>query len=848
MIYNHKNYAMKNNVLYFILSLLFINSQSLFGQGTSERSIKERNLLTGILSGKVIDKNSGAPMAGATIYIADLKDGAVTDSSGRYSFRALPTGNYLIEARFVGYKTVIKNVYISGNTVENFQLEVSTIEEGEVVVTGFARATEVKKSPIPIISITHGYILKNLSTNIIDAIAKIPGVNALTTGPNISKPFIRGLGYNRILTLYDGVRQEGQQWGDEHGIEVDQYSIDRIEVIKGPASLSYGSDALAGVVNLIPYQPMPEGKTQGDILAEYQTNNKLFGGSAMLGSTKNGFEWMARASHKQAIDYKNNVDGRVYNTAFNETDADATFGLHRKWGYSRLNLILYDDLQEIPDGSRDSATMKFTKQITEADTFRPIVTDQELNSYKMSVLHQHVQHYRIYSSNSFKIGNGQLIVNLGYQRSVRREFSHPEVPYQNVAGLFLQLNTYTYDVKYNFPEKNGWSATAGINGMYQENTTTNGTEFVIPSYHQFDAGPFMLAKKSFSKLDITGGIRFDTRSFTNKELYTKPDPISGFDRPVYGSDTVGADHPFYNYSHVFSGFSGSIGATYNFTNKFYVKANIANGYRAPNISEISANGVHPGTSIYQIGNKNFKPEFSFQQDIGFGYSSKQLVINLSLFNNTITNYIFNQRLLSVNGGDSVIIAGNQTYKFQQGKAALYGGEISVDFHLINALHFENSLSVVYAKNKGVDPKLQTDSNKYLPFIPPLHGISELRYDFEAKEKHIVNGFVKLQVAYTAAQNRVYLTDNTETPTAGYTLVNAGIGAGFTNKKNKTMFNLFIIGNNLFDVAYQDHLSRLKYFIWQTPSGYNVPAPNGGYGIYNMGRNIQFKIDFPLDFK
>ena len=161
------------------------------------------------------------------------------------------------------------------------------------MVTGLSKATQIKRSPVPIVAVSHDYIATNLSTNIIDAIAKVPGVSALTTGPNVSKPFIRGLGYNRILTLYDGVRQEGQQWGDEHGIEVDQYGVERIEVIKGPASLTYGSDALAGVVNLIPYQPAPEGKMIGDILAEYQTNNGLFGGSAMLGATKmvlNGWE------------------------------------------------------------------------------------------------------------------------------------------------------------------------------------------------------------------------------------------------------------------------------------------------------------------------------------------------------------------------------------------------------------------------------------------------------------------------------------------------------------------------------------------------------------------------------
>jgi len=124
---------------------------------------------------------------------------------------------------------------------------------------------------------------------------------------------------------------------------------------------------------------------------------------------------------------------------------------------------MFDDLQEIPDGSRDSASRKFTKQITEADTFRPIVSDEELTTYKISTLHQHVQHYRIYSTNSFLLGEGRLAVDLAFQSSLRREYSHPEVA---VPGLYLKLNTYTYDAKYYFHESKGLSVTTGINGMY----------------------------------------------------------------------------------------------------------------------------------------------------------------------------------------------------------------------------------------------------------------------------------------------------------------------------------------------------------------------------------------------
>jgi iron complex outermembrane receptor protein len=786
----------------------------------------------------VTEAASGKPIAGATVSISDLKVGAVADASGNYSIRSLPSGTYLVEARSIGFKAQSMNVTISGNATQNFSLLENVIEEGAVVVTGLSKATQIRRSPIPIVAVSHDFIAQNLNTNIIDALTKVPGVSAVTTGPNVSKPYIRGLGFNRILTLYDGIRQEGQQWGDEHGIEVDQYSIDHVEVVKGPSSLTYGSDALAGVVNLIPTQPAPDGTIKGEVLSEYFTNNKMIGLSGMLGGSKNGWQWLGRVSHRQATNYQNKTDGRVYGTAFNETDATGYLGTHGKWGYSHLSFSMFNDEQLIPEGSRDSATGKFTKQITEDDTYRPIVSDEELRSYSdiTNVTHQHIRHYRLFSNNSFSLGSGRLAVNLAFQKSHRQEFSHPEL--LNVPGLDLNLNTYNYDIKYYLPELNGWDLVIGTNGMYQTNEVTAGTEFVIPSYHQFDFGPFALIKKTFERWDVSGGVRLDSRSFSNDQLYTKPDPVSGFDIPVYGVDTLGADHQFSPYSHTFSGASGSVGFTYNANENFSFKANLSRGYRAPNISELSANGVHPGTNIYQIGNAAFKPEFSLQEDMGMTYASGHLVLELSIFHNTIQNYIFNQRLLTDSGNDSVIVAGNQTYKFQQGKAELFGGEMNVDLHPLKNLHFENSLTLTYGFNRQTGAiKIGPDA-KYLPFIPPFHGLSELRYDFASNAHHVTGGFVKAQLVYYAAQNRVYAADNTETPTPGYTMFNFGVGAGITNAKGKTIVNVSIIGNNLFDVAYYNHLSRLKYFT--DPNWPNL-------GIHEMGRNIAFRLDVPLSF-
>ncbi len=789
------------------------------------------------ISGKIEDKETKKLVASAHINIPDLHISVQSDEKGNFKFIKIPAASYELQISCTGYRTNSVFVTVNGETNVNIELDNSKVELSEVVVTGSSKATQIRKSPLPIVAINKEYLVTNLSTNIIDAIAKIPGVNTVTSGPNVSKPYIRGLGYNRILTLFDGVRQEGQQWGDEHGIEIDKYLIDKVEVIKGPASLMYGSDALAGVVNLIPNQPSQINKISGNLTSEFQTNNGMFGESLFLAGNKNGLEWGGRLSKRNATNYQNSVDGRVYNTAYNEKTANAFVGIHKKWGFSDLNLSLYDNLQEIPDGSRDSISRKFTQQITEDDSFRPIVSNKDLKSYTINVLHQRVQHYRIFLKNMFFFEDSRLSINFGVQRSIRKEYNHPENPYQLTPGLYLQLNTFNYDVKYFLPEFNKWALVVGINGMYQANDVTLGTDFVVPSYKQFDLGGFATIKKDFGKLNISGGLRYDFRRFNNEELYTKPNSENGFDQPV-SSDTVGADKPFSDYSTQFNGVSGSLGLTYLVSPNWSLKSNLARGYRAPNISEISANGVHPGTGFYQFGNLDFKPEFSFQEDLGFDYTSKSFNGTVSFFVNQVDNYIFNSKLLNLDGSD-LLTTGYPTFKYQQGKVLLYGMEASIDFHIIKSLHFENSFSLIYGDNNSFRGLEKNDSNRFIPFMPPPRYNGELRYDFTSDSKILVNSFVKIEMNYTASQNRVFTSNNTETVTTGYTLFNLGAGSGFKNSKGNTFLNVYILANNVFDVAYQDHLSRLKYF-----EPYSA-SPNGKLGIYNMGRNIALKVIFPF---
>jgi len=791
------------------------------------------------LTGKITENLKGEAIPGATIYFPELKRGAASDKTGSYRVENLPKLKVTVQIGFLGYKTIVARVDLAMQTTMNFVLEQSIAEMSEVIITGSSRASEIKRSPLPMATLDSRELEENLSTNIIEAITNLPGISAVTTGPNVSKPFIHGLGYNRVLTLYDGVRQEGQQWGDEHGVEVDENSVDRIEVVKGPASLTYGSDALAGVVNLLPSHPVAEGAVKGEAATTYQTNNGLYEATASLSGNSGGWIWGGVATFKQATNFQNKNDGRVYGTAFKELDVSGYAGINKKWGYSHLNFSLFDDLQEIPDGSRDSISRKFTKQVTEIDTFRPIVSESELNSYKIAVIHQHIQHFKLYSTSNIILGKSNLGIILSYQENIRREFSHPEYP--DIAGLYLILNTLTYDIKYHLPEFNNWATTLGMNGMYQKNRN-DGTEFIIPNYHLLDAGPFIYLEKAFDKLEIRGGIRYDARIFSNKTMFTALDPITGLDRLVNSS--MATNLPFFQYDKTFTGFSGSMGATYRLSDFFTLKGNIARGFRAPNIVELSANGVHPGTLIYQIGNEDFRPEFSLQEDVGISFASRHVLGNFELFNNNISNYIYNQKLVDKIGQDSIVVSGNQTFKFQQTSAQLFGFEANIDIHPhpYDWLHFENSISAVYAVNRGGNGVTVTSGNRYLPSIPPLHTSTELRINFKRKFGSFSSLSVKMGMDCYARQDRIFSADQTETSTPGYILFNAGLGTNLTNSRGKLLANINILGSNITDVAYQSHLSRLKYFEVYPMN------PTGKSGIYNMGRNISFKLTVPLNIK
>lgn len=771
------------------------------------------------LSGNVTDSKTSLPLSGATVYLPDLHTGAISDEKGFFKIGSLKTGKYLVEVSFQGYSTIIETIDVTGETKHNFSLVTSVVEQEAVTVTGVSFATRTKQNPQTVNVVKNSDLLNTSSSNIIDALSKtVPGLTVLSTGPAISKPFIRGLGYNRVVTVNDGIRQEGQQWGDEHGIEVDDYSAQRVEVLKGPASLMYGSDAIAGVINIQSQLSAPEGSVKANITSEYQTNSGLRGIYGNIGGTKNGLGWNVYADYKAAHDYRNKYDGFVFNSKFYNNNYGAMLGYRGNWGSSRILITNFDQHIGMVEGDRDELTGQFIKVLPNGGS--AIATDADFKTVNPEVPFQHISHFKVTSDNVLNIGKNHLDITLGFQRNQRREFG--DADNSEIPNAYFDLQTVNYSVKYHLPSNKKWKTAFGVNGMYQSNEN-NATEAIIPDYHLFDVGIFVFTQYIKDKFSISGGARIDSRHAVGMPL------------------VVDGENKFNSFEKNFTNISGSVGLSYQLSKEVTFKANIARGFRAPNFAELGSNGAHEGTNRYEVGNNDLKSEVSTQADAGIEVAAEHVSLYGSVFYNYVSDFIFYERVSNIAGYDSIITdpeSGKElnVYRFDQKNAMLYGVEFHIDIHPhpLDWLHFENTFSYTRGKFKQA-----VDGSDNLPLIPAAKFVSELKGNFLNKGKVVRNLYMSLTGDYTLNQNNAFTGYNTETNSSSYFLLNAGIGADFISK-GKTLFGLHLSATNIGDVAYQNHLSRLKYTA-ENPV-------TGRYGVFDMGRNFSVKVNIPLSYK
>lgn len=724
------------------------------------------------ISGKITDTHNNA-LIGVEIYAQELHKGTVTKGDGSYELKNVPNGKIKLIFRYLGYKTISKNLVIaSDNLTLNFQLEETFYEIDEIIVsTPFNKLQSENVMKVERLSAKS--IQKLGATTLSEGLVNIAGVSQVSTGTSIGKPVIRGLSGNRVLVYTQGIRLENQQFGGEHGLGINDAGISSVEVIKGPASLLYGSDALGGVLYLNPEKFASENNTEATISQRYFSNTLGTNTSVGVKSSLENWKFLARGTYANHSDYKIPTKERVTNTRFNEKDfktgvaySKNKFTSEIRYNYNRSNLGLTEGIGE---------------QSTSNSLLEPFQT---------------IDNHILSSHNHFFLGDSKLDIDLGYTFNDRQEFEeHEDLDAHEgdeQAALRMKLKTFSYNAKYHFPKVGAIEILSGVQGLHQTNTNF-GEELLIPNATINDFGIFTTANYSWNKNTLQAGIRFD-----NRQITTEKHEI------IHDGDV----HVFEAIDKSYNSFTTSLGLKTSVSEEITARINLASGFRAPNLAELTSNGVHHGTNRFEKGNNNLQNEKNIQIDVSLAYKTAHFELFANGFYNHINDYIFIAPTNEIEDGE-------QVYSYIQENAKLYGGEFGFHLHPHpqDWLHLESTFEMVIGKQ---------ENGNYLPLIPSNTWRNTLRTEFNDKE-WLQQGYSSLTLESTFSQNNV---SNFETSTGNYNLLNFAFG-GDIHLKNMS-FSTSLSVNNLLNKEYVNHLSRLK-----------------SDGILNQGRNIVLGVNFTI---
>lgn len=720
--------------------------------------LQAQNTISGTVTGA-----QNQPIIGVSIYAPELHKGTSTDENGNYSLSNLPNGKIKLTFAYIGFATQNKiiNLQNKENTLDIILDETEFLMDEVIVSTAFNKIQSQN-----VMKVEHSTIKEMQqkgTATLIEGLETIPGVSQISTGTSIGKPVIRGLSGNRVLVYSQGVRIENQQFGDEHGLGLNDAGVESVEVIKGPASLLYGSDALGGVLYFNPEKFADTNTFKGDFSQRLFSNT--LGSNTSLGLKTSGKNWkfLARGTYNTHSDYAIAGGDRVTNTRYNETDFKTGIG----YSNSKISSVFRYNYNKLDLGIPENGV---AEQTTSKKTVFP---SQAINNNLLSW------------NTVFFFKNTKLDVDLGYIDNDRSELEDG-----NIAVLEMKLRTFNFDAKFHLPKLAQIETIIGIQGMNQTNTNS-GEEFLIPNAKTNDFGFFGTGNYEWKSNVLQAGLRFDTR-----KIVTVAQGIPGSEGSFKALDKS------------FNSFNASLGYKTNLDKDLTFRLNIASGFRAPNLAELTSNGVHEGTNRYEVGSSNLKTEQNVQTDLNLEYKSEHVEFFANVFYNHINNYIYTSPT-------GEVINDNAVFDYIQNDAKLFGGEIGLHFHPhpLDWLHYETSFENVTGKKQDGD---------FLPFIPANNWNNTIRTDFKV-QKWLENGFATLHVSTTFNQENV---SGFETKSNGYTLVNLGFGGKI--KWGKTAFDVNLNANNLLDKEYTVHLSRLKTD-----------------GIPNMGRNIVLGVNFNI---
>ena len=568
----------------------------------------------------------------------------------------------------------------------------------DVVVTESYQQRQAKKSALAVDVVDQDFLRKHFTGNFMQAMENIPGVQTMDIGSGFSKPMIRGMGFNRIAVLENGIKQEGQQWGADHGLELDAFNIGTVNVLKGPSSLLYGSDAMGGVID-ITSPPVPSvDMLFGDVTLLGKSVNGTLGGSFMLGIKKSFWYAQVRYSEQHFGDYRIPTDTIVYltqkmpvygrklkNTAGIERNIGffAQYQRQRyKANYSVSNVYqktgFFPGAHGIPDVSRVE---------DDGDSRNMELPSSKVNHLKVTTLQQYAWEKLVLSG------------DFGFQNNHREEWSvfHTHYGSQPVPEkdpdkeLAFNLNTLSASVKVRFIGSSSWEHALGWDGQHQRNDIS-GYSFLLPEYYRSTTGLLWLTTyKPNNVISVSGGMRYD---YGYIHISSHEDAYLADYLRKQGYDEEQVEHYKWN-SHAvkkkFGDYSFSLGLVWTPSERHMVKANVGRSFRLPGANELAANGVHHGTFRHEQGDTNLKSEQGWQMDASYNLRYNGFSISVSPFVSWFSNYIF----LRPTGEWSVLPHAGQIYRYTGAEALFAGTEATIDIHFLRSFNYRISGEYVY---------------------------------------------------------------------------------------------------------------------------------------------------------
>jgi iron complex outermembrane recepter protein len=715
--------------------------------------VKSQTCIRGIVS----DDSSRIGLSSVEIYLPQLNKSTETDAQGSFTICNIPHGSFILQVKHLGYKTSISTISVQDSSLPvSIRLISSVAEFPEVVVYGNNNGRS-EETPNNIASLNSETMRENGALNLSDGIAKIPGVSQLTTGTGISKPVIRGLFGNRIQTVLLGLRFDNQQWQDEHGLGLSDVGVDRVEIIKGAASLLYGSEAMGGVLNVIEEKPAPVGKTQSDVSLQLFSNTYGFASDAGVKSANEKFSWRVRAGAVSHGDYSDGNNFRELNSRFAGYFAKASIGFNRKkWVSKNDYMFSLSNFGFLMDSSK--------AQLTQDDRL----------SRSFDMPHHTVYLNLLSSQNTFYLSKSKIKWNAGFQINNRQEQEGG-----NKISLNMVLNTLSTDAVWiKTLDSPNSELSLGTAAVYQTNKNI-GSRTIIPDADFWETSAYSYLKHVRSCFATELGIRYDLRN------------IATFATGTINTDPSTPGAGILPFNRLYNALNGSAGISLFDDKHWNFKTNISSGYRAGNLAELSSNGLHEGTIRYEIGNINMKVEQNICADALLGFENSWLSLSASVYANRFVNYIY----LSPTNTQYI---GFEIFRYIQKNALLKGTEIAAEFHpeFIKKIILHSSYAGIVGK---------TDNGQFLPYIPARKITTEIKYLFFASRKND-SPYLKAGADFVLAQNDAY---QFETTTPGYWLLNAG--AEWQKIVGKKEITCGLSANNILNEVYYDHLSRFKYF-------------------------------------